>query len=75
MKQKISRLIVAACIGAIVGCGIIWIVFPMPNWRGDGICDVRGCNNTRNCFFTETEDPSSPVTEEFCEFHEQELVK
>lgn len=78
MKEKIERLIVAGCIGAIAACAISFALnydILFPSWRGDGICDVRGCEEPRNCFFTETDDPSSPVTEEFCEFHERELVR
>lgn len=81
MRKKIERLIVAASIGAIAACVMFAcfnpeIMFPKEDtsWRGDGWCDVDGCNNPRNCFFTKTDDPSSPVTEEFCEFHERQLV-
>jgi hypothetical protein len=27
MKEKISRLIIAACVGAIVACGMAWVAF------------------------------------------------
>jgi hypothetical protein len=27
MKEKIERLIVAACIGIVTACGLCWIVF------------------------------------------------
>lgn len=27
MKEKIERLVVSACVGAIVGCGMCWVIF------------------------------------------------
>jgi hypothetical protein len=27
MKEKIERFVIAACIGAIVACGMAWVIF------------------------------------------------
>jgi hypothetical protein len=27
MRNKIERLVIAACVGAIVACGMAWVIF------------------------------------------------
>ena len=84
-RNKIRRLVIAALIGANAAGILFWALnWPLlvetvqaeiSSWRGDGVCDVRGCENTSWAHWTETENPSSPITEEFCEFHYRTLVR
>jgi hypothetical protein len=73
MSKKIERLIIAACIGAIAACVLCWVEFypvlaPVEAIRvPDGKCDK--CDAPRWTFYTETTDPDSAVTEEYCMAH------